>query len=35
MTKSVLSLKAKKQHNIGYPTFELPASTLNLLRLTH
>jgi len=28
--ESVLSLK-EKQHNIGYPTFKLPASTKNSL----
>jgi len=29
MKVSVLSLK--KQHNIGFPTFKLPASTKNIL----
>ena len=29
---SVLSLKGKK-HNLGLPTFKLPASTKHLLRL--
>jgi len=33
MKESVLSLK-RKQHNLGLPTFKLPASTANLLRLT-
>ena len=33
LKESVLSLK-EKQHNIGLPTFKLPASTKNLLRLT-
>ena len=28
---SVLSLKEKQQHKIGFPTFKLPASTRNLL----
>jgi len=27
MEESVLSLKEKQQHNIGFPTFKLPAST--------
>ena len=27
MTQSVLSLKAKKQLNLGFPTFKLPVST--------
>ena len=27
MKESVLSLKEKKQHNLGFPTFKLPAST--------
>ena len=31
--ESVLSVE-EKQHNIGLATFELPASTNNLLRLT-
>ena len=30
--ESVLSLK-KKQHNLGLPTFKVPASTINSLRL--
>jgi len=30
MTESVLSLK-EKQHNIGFPTFKLTASTKNIL----
>ena len=35
MKKSVLSFEQKaKQYNIGLPTFKLPASTKNLLRLT-
>ena len=33
MEESVLSLK-EKQHNLGLPTFNLPASTTTLLRLT-
>ena len=32
--ESVLILKEKKQHNIGFPTFKLSASTKNLLGLT-
>ena len=31
MKKSVLSLKEKQQHNVGFPTFKLPASTKNHL----
>jgi len=31
MKESVLSLKYKQQHNIGFPTFKLPASTKNVL----
>ena len=27
MKESVFSLKEKNQHNIGFPTFKLPAST--------
>jgi len=34
MKESVLSLK-EKQHNLGLHTFKFPASTENLLRLTH
>ena len=34
MTNSVLSFEEKKQHNLGLPTFKLPASTKHLLRLT-
>ena len=33
MKESVLSLK-KKKHNLGLPTFKLPESTKNNLRLT-
>ena len=35
MKESVLILKEKQQHNIGVPTFKLPASTNNILWLTH
>jgi len=34
MKESVLSLKEKKQPNIGFPNFKLPASTNNRLSLT-
>ena len=34
MKESVLSFEGKKQHNLGLPTYKLPASTKNLLRLT-
>jgi len=34
MTESVMSLKEKQQHNLGFPTLKLPASTKNILRLT-
>jgi len=35
MEESVLSFEEKQQlHNLGLPTFKLPASTKNLLRLT-
>ena len=30
MEESVLSLKEKQQHNNGFPTFKLPASTKNI-----
>jgi len=33
MKESVLSFEQKK-HNLGLPTFKLPASTKSLLRLT-
>ena len=33
MKESVLSFE-EKQHNLGLPTFQLPASTKHLLRLT-
>ena len=33
MKESVLSFEEKK-HNLGFPTFKLPASTKHLLRLT-
>jgi len=31
MKESVLSLKEKTQHNIGFPTLKCPASTKNNL----
>ena len=34
MKESMLSLKEKKPHIIGFPTFKLPASTKHILRLT-
>jgi len=34
MKESVLSLKEKQQHNIGFLTFKLPACTKHILRLT-
>jgi len=34
MKESVLSFEEKQQHNLGLPTFNLPASTKHLLRLT-
>jgi len=35
MKESGLSLKAKNNTTLVFPIFKLPASTLNLLRLTH
>ena len=34
MKESVLSFEEKTHHNLGLPTFKLPASTKNILRLT-
>jgi len=31
----MLSFDEKKQHNLGLPTFKLPAITKDILRLTH
>jgi len=32
--RNLCSVRKKKQHNIGFPTFKLPASTDNLLEMT-